>query len=312
MVFFTRQLRFEEIKGYRVGENYFRLEPWDKEKKTVLIAKHIYNLNEVNAATGYQLRNLEHIEAQEELNEIIQNEALGADGEERFDRLVQAKRLATLINGVGFVSALVFLFYPKPYALWFIAATILPVIAILVTKLYAGYIKFDSKEESVYPHLTYAIAMPGPALLVRALMEYNILVYDKLIVHTAGIALLITIIAVVLFPDLREKKGKTVFHIIMAFLLSWSYTFGVGTISNCYYDDAPVKEYIGIVADKEIRGGRKSKTPYLILEKNPLPYPMDDIKVSRDEYNRINPGDTVKLYLKPGDFGAPWFYSEKE
>ena len=64
--------------------------------------------------------------------------------------------------------------------------------------------------------------------------------------------------------------------------------------------------------DKRISNGRRNrKTYYIEVAPWGHHYDKEEISISKDHYQDLEIGDTVKIDLKEGLFNIPWFYVER-
>ena len=103
--FINRDLKFQEIKGFQVEQNYI----------FVLRENYIENSNELIMWLNSKFPDLHQVNEEKEEAEILDNFEYGRNTEERSSRLNQAKKVAKVLNWTGGLVLIWTLFKPEPY-----------------------------------------------------------------------------------------------------------------------------------------------------------------------------------------------------
>lgn len=302
----TRELVFEEIKGYRVTEQYIFIESLVKGRKRIKISKYIGGFQEIQHWLSQRFKDLDVVLAQEEEQVILDDEQLGWSREERETKLAKARKVCKVMNLVSVVVSLWAMFYPHPYGLSIGVVMAMPVLALVVMRLHAGFIGIDEKKSSAYPSLAYTFILPAAALVLRALLDYDI--FD----HSPAWRP-IGVLAVIFLFLLFFKQGKHFFRrrsdywsAVSVSLFLLGYCYGTVMHVNCYYDDAKPEHYTAEVLTQRKSSG-KTTSYYLDLSPWGPQATEEEASVDRSLFNRVAEGDTVNIYFRPGKLGIAWF-----
>ena len=176
-VFKSKNLKFDEIKGYTVNEQYIFVEPNTKEKKRIKISQYIGGYNEILLWLAENYLDLNIVNEQVEEQEILNNESIGWSKENREEKLSNARKISKIINWLGGLSFAWTLFYPKPYDYAVLSAFIIPIVALITVKLSRGLIRIDKKDGSAYPSTIFAFIFPSLGLMLRSFLDYDIFYY---------------------------------------------------------------------------------------------------------------------------------------
>jgi len=304
--FINRDLKFQEIKGFQVEQNYIFVLPNTERKKRIKISTYIGNSNELIMWLNSKFPDLHQVNEEKEEAEILDNFEYGRNTEERSSRLNQAKKVAKVLNWTGGLVLIWTLFKPEPYEYAILVSISLPIIATLVVIYYKGLIRIDEKKGSAYPTLFFAILMTSCGLFLRALLDYNIFDYSN--IWTPSIIIGMVMIALVVFgtKEFKFKKVKDYFSFLSLTIFFFGFGYGAIVTLNCLYDESVPQTFQSKVLDKRISSG-KTTTYYLELTAWGTQTESDDVSVSEEFYERIEIDDNVNIYLKKGLVEIPWF-----
>lgn len=299
-------LPYEAVKGYRPIENYLVLVPSGKTFRQIKISTYLEEIREIQEWAVSNFPDVRELEREEEEKEIMADQELGITEESRYKRLAEARKVARYFNWFAWAITAWVLFYPRPYAVAIIAGIATPLIALALCYLYRGMMKGGDRENSAYPSVAEAFILPGLAIMLRALFDYNILDYSKawlpMGVMTAGLFLLYQL------PTGGFSPKKTSDYIFLSLfpLFTFIYSFGALLTLNCTFDKAEPDVYTSTVIDKRISGG-KTTSYYLELEPwGDLGKPQE-VKVSRALYENTVIDNRVEVYQFEGFLKIPWF-----
>ena len=303
--FSHRVLYHKDIKGYTVNEYYIFVEPIDKNKKRIKISKYMGKYDDILLYLSYTYQDLDVLAAQEEEKAILKDLNLGWSEATRQQKLLTARRVATVINWMGGLAAAWAFFYPTPYQWALLANLIIPCLALLAIILSNGLIQFDEPKGSAYPSVIYAIIFPSLVLFVRAVLDYSILSFE----HVWPNALLISLALTGLLFLKKNKRKKEYYALAGLAFVMFGYGFGTTIHINCFYDASKAEVYSTKVLDKHISNG---KTTIYYLNLGPWGPQKEAEEVSVDEalYHRTELGETVNVYLFEGLLDIPWYAVE--
>lgn len=304
--FINRDLKFQEIKGFQIDQNYIFVLPNTDTKKRIKISTYIGNSDELIMWLSSKFRDLHQVKEEKEKTEILDNFEYGRNTEERSSLLNQAKKVTKVLNWTGGLILIWTLFKPEPYEYAILASISLPIIATLVVIYYKGLIRIDEKKGSAYPTVFFAILMTACGLFLRALLDYDIFDYSN--IWTPSIIIGIAMISLVVFgtKEFKFKKAKDYFSVLSLTIFFFGFGYGSIVTLNCMYDESVPQTFQSKVLDKRISSG-KTTTYYLELAAWGVQTKNDDVSVSEELYERIEVDDNVNIYLKKGLIEIPWF-----
>jgi hypothetical protein len=184
---------------------------------------------------------------------------------------------------------------------------ILPAIAFVSLYFYRGLIRFDEKKKSAYPSIIYGFVAPSAGLLMRAVIDYEILEYKSLVISICISSIVLISLLVLATREIRFKKLIDYGTVLSLVIIIMCYSFGTYVISNCLFDNTEPEIFSSEVTDKETSSG-KSPTYYLTLKPWGPRTEAKGVTVTKEEYEATEKGDTVNVYLRQGLLGTPWFY----
>ncbi|MBX2969981.1 MAG: hypothetical protein KF803_11470 [Cyclobacteriaceae bacterium] len=303
----TKTLDFQEIKGFRADSNYIHIISNSKDKKSIKITAYIERSDQVLDWLNNNFLELDSHEASEEEKQILTDNEFGINQQTREFRLNEARRVAKYINIVGGATGIWLWFYPQPYLICVSVGMILPGIALASLYFYRGLIRFDEKKNSAYPSIIYGFIAPSAGLLIRAIMDFEILEYTNLWINVFIISLILTGLLVLWTKEIKFKKVVDYITILSLAGMILCYSFGTFVLSNCLFDKSEPEIFNSEVTDKEISSG-KSTTYYLTLRPWGPRTETEKVSVTKDEYEATDKGDIVSIYLRHGLLNTPWFY----
>lgn len=303
--FSNRELKFDEIKGYIVGEKYISIKPNDKTKKKITVSKYMGGYSEILFWLSQTFTDLEKQTAIEEEQEILNDVQYGWAKDVRGEKLAKARQISKIINWAAGITAAWAFFYPTPYQYSILAAMAVPIVALLAVKFSNGLIRVDEKKGSAYPSVIYAFIFPSCALALRAILDYNIFDYSNVWLSTTLIALSFLALLLINQKEITYKKMLDYLTVISLALLLFAYSFGVLIHFNCYYDNSETQYFNAKVLNKRISSG-KVTTYYLKLSTWGQQKEADEVTVDEELYDRVEVGNEVNIYLKKGAFDIPW------
>lgn len=304
--FSNRELKFSDIKGYIVNDNYIFVEPKNDNQKRIKISKYFGGFNEILFWLSQTFTDLEEQNAIKEEQEILNDENYGWTKDIREEKLSKARQTSKIINWVAGITATWTFFYPTPYQYSILTTIIIPIIALCAVKFSGGLIRFDERKGSAYPSVIYAFIYPSLALMLRAILEYDIFDYSNVWLTTTIITLSFLTLLLIKQKELTFKKKIDYLTVASLSLFLFAYGFGTVIHLNCYYDNSNAEYFTAKVLNKRISSG-KTTTRYLELSTWGQQSEVDEVSVGKDFYNRTEIGDDVKIYFRKGKLEIPWF-----
>jgi hypothetical protein len=303
----TRTLDFQEIKGFRADSNYIHIISNNKNKKSIKMTAYIEKSDQVLDWLNSSFLELDSYEATEEEKQILTDNEFGINPQTREYRLNEARRITKHINIIGMGVCVWLWFYPRPYLISVLVAMTIPIIAFGLVFIYRGLIRIDEKKNSAYPSIIYGLGATSAALLIRALLDYEIVEYKNLWTIVSITTVILVFLLLISTKELKFSKLVDYVTTLTLTVIVFCYTFGTYVVSNCLFDKSKPVIFNSEVTDKEISSG-KSTTYYLILKPWGPRTETEKVSVTKDQYEAADNGDTVDIYLRQGLLKTPWFY----
>lgn len=306
-MFSKKELKFNEIMGFKGNLSYIFVIPYDSKLKTINISKSLSGHIEIYEWLSKEFSDIDSINAINETQEILNDKTKGWRKEINEEKLKLAKRIAKTIERLSMAATCWVIFYPKPYELSIVITLAIPIIAILAIRLSNGFIRLTESEGNVYPIIFYAFLFPAIGLFIRINIEYDILEYTN--IFGPMILITLTLLTVLLLSN-KDYKLKTKSEFLVFFLLSFfifMYSFSVVIFNNCFYDHSEPDKYKANVINKNTKPVKFYLLFNIELSTNlKHNYGNDNICVSSETYKSINIGDDVVVNLNKGSFNIPW------
>jgi hypothetical protein len=218
------------------------------------------------------------------------------------------------INRVGLWLALWEALYPHPYRVAMTIALIFPLIPLFVRHRYRKSISLeddvDKKTGAKLPSLFAALIVSSMVLILRAVFDYDLLVFSDCLVvwGIIFVVLIMIILGIESTSGIRIKLFSGKGLSIMIFVLAYSY--GSMIVTNCLFDNSKPEIYHTHVLRKHMTGGKRNNF-YLMLDKWGPQTKPGDILVSGSLYRRTQAGDEMDVYVKKGTLHIPWYFVAK-
>lgn len=304
--FSNRQLMFNEIKGYRITDKYIFIESNNEQKKKIKVSTYFGKVNEITEWLSENYTDLGIVQANQEMEGILNNEEFGWTTEQREEKLIKAHKTAKILNWTGVLIGAWTSFLANPYEYAIIASIVFPLICVIALKYFNGLIRIDERKDTAYPTIFWAIFATSMGLCLRGLLDYNIFDYSK--IWTPSILVALTYIAVLTIgnKEFKLNKAKDYLTILGFSIFIYGYAYGAVITLNCIYDKSEPETYNASILSKRISSG-KSTTYYLELTPWGRQKKIDEVSVSKDLYNRLDKNDKVNIYFMKGQFDIPWF-----
>ena len=307
--FINRDLKFQEIKGFQVEQNYIFVLPNTEKKKRIKISTYIGNSSELIMWLSSNFPDLHQVNEKKEEAEILDNFEYGRNVEERSSQLNQAKKVAKVLNWAGGLILVWTLFKPAPYEYAILASISLPIIAIFVVIYYKGLIKINEKNRgsgSAYPTVLSAILLSSCGLFLRALLDYDIFDYSNIWMPSIIIGIAMTVLIVFRTQEFKFKKLIDYFTILSLTFFFFGFGFGSIVSLNCMYDESTPQAFQSKILNKRISSGKRT-TYYIELAAWGTQSEKSDVSVTEELYEKLELDNNATIYLKKGWLKIPWF-----
>lgn len=305
-LFSTGKLFREDILGRRLQQNprgpaSLVLVPRDSSRKPLKFAT-FYNFDATFWDWIVSLRDLDREDQRAVEREILENPEIGATPEDRLAALTTAKRLATFLTVVACAIGAWGWFYPEPYRLVIASMIVLPWLAVVITMRSGGLFRIDAKRGDPHPTVAVAFIVPGCVLALRAMNDVNLTEWRTALYFSLLLAFALAITTVIADRSLRSQK-LTMFVLI---LFAIAYAYGAILEINTIFDRSGSTIFSTQVVKKEIVSGKSADYQLYLAPWGPQ-RETNEVSVSRQWYETIQPGDTICPALHQGALHIRWY-----
>ncbi|OYU96343.1 MAG: hypothetical protein CFE21_08070 [Bacteroidetes bacterium B1(2017)] len=306
-IFNNKELYLDEISGYREENKHIIIETNALNRKQIKISTYYGNTGDILLWLSYYYKNLDAELIDIEKEEILNNPHFGWTEEERAQKLHLAQSISTILNIVGFIVGVWLLFYPKPYQPLMFGALLIPLLVIGIIKYFKGLIKLNEKEKSAYPSLTLALILPALILCIRGISDYNLIDSSSIILPSSILSLSILVFLLVNHKELEYHKAKDLFVVLIIYAILFGYSFGIIISLNGLLDKSAPQYYSSTILSKRTSSG-KYTSYYFEIDTWGKQNEPEEISISRQKYDSLEPGQVVTVELKNGFFNMPWYH----
>jgi hypothetical protein len=191
---------------------------------------------------------------------------------------------------------------PTPYHAAMLANLALFAVAFALTLGSRGGYALDADKKEARPTLLLPLLFSGVAVAVRMVFDVHLLSFAQPFAFAlAGGG---AIAGLLMLSDPRERKRPWRF-LLFAPLLS-GLPFGALLYANAALEPAPPQSYSARILSKHVSHGRSTTWSVRLEPWGPLDRPKSE-DVGRAFYERVRPGDRVRIRLYSGRLGIAWF-----
>lgn len=305
-IFKNKELSLHEIKGFRTDQYYIHIVPQHEQLPKIKISTYYGNTRQLINWLDNNFPNLDLEDQLSEEQEILSKEEFGWNAEQRVHRLNSARSLAKALNYSGTAVGLWLFFYPHPYKLATGIALVFPLLVILGLNMYRGLIRIDEKKNSAYPSLFTALLMPSMGLLLRGLLEFDVLDYQNLWVPIAILTVVLTGTLIMRTREFKSKKAADFFSVAAIGMFMAAFSYGACIHINCMYDPSVPELFQAEILSKHISSGKHTSYKLELTAWGPR-QEIEEVSVPAYLYEQMEVGETVNIYLKAGVLEVPWF-----
>ena len=304
-----RRLPREAVAGFTIRQNDTLIHSARADLTRLKIHSTVEQYTALQQWLAARYPNLDKVALVQHQQTVLADVRHGWRPEQRTGALDQARRVAGWLNALGGIVALWLLAYPVPYQLSALVAMGLPIVGVVAIWLHPEVLRIDEGANNAYPSLLVLFMLPAMLLALRALFDYDILNYEKLWQLTGpGAVLLLLALAMVNREFMVAGRAGITSWVLLAFI-ALPYSFGTTVILNCRFDAVPAVVYSAPILRKYTSGDFPSPTTYLLQlgPWGPLPLTNDEATISKQDYQRLHVGDSVRVALHTGYLNIPWF-----
>lgn len=302
--FRSKDLPMAAIKGYRTDQNYTYIVPSSKQHRGIRIGYTSAGYGEIQQWLASRFPDLDVQQQEQDAEKLLLEEDFGRNPAEREAALTSARQVGRVLSVAGYLTIGWLLFWPQPYDWAVLAGLAVPPLAAAALFWHRGRLCFDDSDNSARPTITAALLFPTLGLLLRAMLDFELLAYAPLAPYAAGTGLLLATALVLGSPQLLATNSRRV--VLVGTLLGLLYGAAAATIVNCTFDTHSPQVYAVPVLGKHYTAG-KTDSYYLHVGPWGSRRQPDDVEVTKSLYERTAAADTVHVYQRPGHLGAPWF-----
>lgn len=230
--------------------------------------------------------------------------------EQEKEELLPEKRMATFkkIHRIYMVYmvivSLCWLFLNVPYMLFsFLALLGLPVLLIMYILFQDCMTILENTRSTKKISITVSAFGSTFALLLRTLLDYNILKWSNLLIISLAALGVCTAVLLILTKEWRKKKLAAVYiMLILALYLPGA----VGQI-NCTFDMSEPREQMTTVEDLSVSTSSKSPDSYYV-HVTLRDGTQVQLQTYKEHYDSLRKGDIVGVYVFDGTLGIPYAY----
>ena len=304
--FKTKTLAADEIKGFRADDKYTHIIPLNPQLPKLKIGHTTERYEEMQQWFASRYPDLNRVDLERATALLLEDHDLGRTSEERAEALAKATLAARTLNIAGGVVGAWLILFPTPYEWAILAGLLLPVLAAMALWFLPHSLRVDEKPNSGYPSVLIAILIPCLGLMLRALFDYELVSHAPMWPVVGATA---TGAALVLAMGSRQflfRSGSVVSVGSTIVVLAFLYGYGASSIVNAVYDELPATEYSTQVLDKRISSGKRTSYYLKVAAWGPVAT-AEDVEVSSEYYDQIQPGQQVDIALHNGRLEVPWF-----
>ena len=221
------------------------------------------------------------------------------------------------LEKIALVLGIWFLVYPRPYEILLGILLVLPIAGILLNgrkkPSICTLIEISKKDKKNKYDVADFIDFPALIIMIRVLLDYQFdSIKSMILPGTLAAIIILSILFLTHKKILKSKKNKWWIYTSIIFNVTL-YSFAGTYAANCTYDYSKPSVYESKVLNKKTKRGRKGRRRYLVTVA-PWGHHFDkeSISITKSQYDELAIGETIKIDLKPGLFGIPWYYIERK
>ncbi|OON68106.1 hypothetical protein [Hymenobacter sp. CRA2] len=302
--FRSKELLFEDIKGFRVDQNYTFIEP--RRKGLPKLSYVLEQFDELQRWLYMHFNDLAALQQQEEEQRILADDTLGSTTDERAAKLAAARKTATIVNVAGGVAGAWLFLQPEPYRWATAAGLLVPLAAAGTLWLHPGVLRLGDRKSSAYPSISPALIFPSLGLILRSLFDQELVRMAPLWPLVGVVAALLAVALLLGNRQTLRQRGTALMTISTAVFCAALYGYGATTMYNAAFDEAEPAVHLAKVLKKHKSSGRTTTYNLTVTPWGPIKK-VEDVQVSRAYYEQTQPGDSVSILLMSGRLDLPWY-----
>jgi hypothetical protein len=233
---------------------------------------------------------------------LLASAELGGDEEARRAALARSHRAAKVLKGVAVVASGWGLLFPRPYPVAMAALAAIPLATIALVLAGRGRYAVEENRNEVRPGVAVPILAPGGVLMLRALLDYQVVDVWRVLGWTAAGAVALTALLVRGDAALRRRW----FVPVLLLALVAPYPWGALNAADVLLDRAPAEVHEVPVLHKHVSSGKHTSYDLRLPPWGPVAE-AQEVDVGEELYGAVEVGDVVCAHLRPGALGARWY-----
>ncbi len=306
-----RELRVEEISGFKRGDNYIYVYPSKRSfKKKLKFSKFLFNVHEIENWLYSHSKNFDFQEQEKEIDDFYKKSEYGFSDTEKVNKLQKATKTAKFVNTISILFTIAAIFLKEYKLISTVVLISIPILIIGIVFYFKGLIKFGDKEEdetTIYPSVFWGLASPIFLLFFSVFLRINIFDYENVWLPLISLSLTIFILCIALSKEYIIKNIKSYGKIVLLFVVIAMYSYAILIWINVFFDKNGEKIYKGIIEKKTISKNKYSDTYNLTLHIDDLNIKSEKFKVSSEIYKKVEIKEPVKLILNQGALKIPFY-----
>lgn len=305
--FNTRSLNHEEIKGFKVDDSYIHIVPKSKKHKTIKVSTYLQGKEDILAWLSEHFVDMDLAELLEDENEIMLNSDFGESEMERAIKLEKTTKLTKFLNWTASAVAIWTFLFADPYELSILVCIAFPLITVFLIRFSKGMIRIDEFNNTIHPSLTGALLMPTFAILIRGLVDFEILDFKQLWMPSLIVTIILFLGIYIGKTGVQLKKARDYYSAVAILIFLFIYSIGTILTLNGHYDSSVPHNYTVKILEKSVSKG-KTKSYHFDLEPWGPRKDNNQVTVKFKLYEKKSVQQTVQVHTKKGLFGIPWYY----
>lgn len=301
-----RRLRNDQIAGRRTIPLQYGMEKLVLERRERGAKPLSVNfLFERDAALDAWLASVPDLDAADRAGAeaaLLASAELGADEEGRRAALARSHRIAKVLKGVAVVAAGWGLLLPRPYPIAIAVLAAIPLATLALVLTGGGRYAVEERRNEVRPGVGVPIFGPGVVLMLRALLDYQMVDVARVLGWTAVGAVALT--ALLLRGDAALRRRWYVPALILALVAP--YPWGALNAADVLLDRTPAEVHEVPVLHKHVSSGKHTSYDLRLPPWGPVAE-AQEVDVGQELYGEVEVGDVVCAHLRPGALGARWY-----
>ena len=279
-------------------------------KKKLLVNSYLANYDELQSWANMHFENKSIADYNAEIEEVLNDETLGGDADERVKKVEKARYWTKRINIASWVLPLMLFVFREYTDKLFPVLLCFPLWVIVFIAYNKGLVKvYDTREdkEYFYPNALTALVFPSIAIALFTVLKYDIYDYKPIWTWVAGWTVLLTYVTMQVSKELQFKRWRELGTALLLTLFFAFYSYGSLVGVNCISDKSEPTVFYAEIAKKYIADGKLNSHNIKLNAWGPQSKETTIENLKATVYEQLSEGDSIALNYYPGSFGAGWY-----